>query len=316
MALTLSEALAEFAPDLPLTVAFSGGADSSALLMACHLKWPGQVDAVHVHHGLQKAADQFEQHAREVCRKLGIALQVCRIDARHRSGQSPEDAARLARYGAFERMAQDRREHGRGMTVALAHHANDQVETMLLALSRGAGLPGLSAMGSRFERDGVIYHRPLLQVPQTEIRRWLAHQDMAFIEDPSNADQRYTRNRIRARLLPALEACFPGYLETFSRSAAHAAQAQTLLDELAVQDLAKVGVPPRIRDLRMLSGERQANLLRHWLKASHQVVPSAAQMQELLRQIQACDTRGHQLDIRVAHGRCRRVGAVLDWYNH
>lgn len=315
MAQSFAQALAAFDPDLPLTVAFSGGADSTALLLGCCRKWPGRVEAIHVHHGLQKAADHFEQHAREVCKQLGVPLQVCHVDGRHRAGQSPEDAARLARYGAFARVAQERRKAGARTVIALAHHAQDQVETLLLALSRGAGLPGLSAMASRFERDGLIYHRPLLQVSSGEIRQWLDEQVMGFVEDPSNADQRLTRNRIRARVLPALEACFPGYLQTFSRSAGHLAQAQALLDDLAAQDLVAVGVPPRLRALKGLGLSRQANVLRHWLKTCHQVVPTTAQMDELLGQIQACNTRAHQVDIRVAYGRCRRVGPVIDWYN-
>ncbi len=315
MTLSLAQALAEFEPDLPLTVAFSGGADSSALLLACCRKWPGQVDAVHIHHGLQKAADQFEQHAKDVCQQLGVALKVCRVDGRHHAGQSPEDAARVARYDAFARVAQQRRKAGSRMVVALAHHAQDQVETLLLALSRGAGLPGLSAMGSSFEKDGLVYYRPFLQVSQAEIRQWLDEQGLAFVEDPSNADQRFTRNRIRARVMPALEACFPGYLQTFSRSARHAAQAQALLDDLAAQDLLVLGVPPKLKALKALSPLRQSNVLRHWLKTCHRVLPSAAQMDELLRQIQACNTRGHQVDIRVGQGYCRRLGTVLDWYN-
>jgi tRNA(Ile)-lysidine synthase len=302
-------AIAAFEPALPLTVAYSGGADSSALLLACAQKWPGQVSAVHVHHGLQAAADDFEAHCRQFCAALGLPLIVRHVDARHQPGQSPEDAARRARYQALTAACQDK------TSIALAQHADDQVETLLLALSRGAGLPGLSAMPRSWTRDGIHYHRPLLDVPGAEIRRWLAEQQTTFVDDPSNADQRFTRNQIRARLLPALQACFPHFRSTFARSAAHAAQAQELLLEVAQQELAQVGVPPTIKLLQALSQARQANVLRHWLQSCHQATPSAAQLDELLRQIDACRTRGHGLRLKVGHGFCERRGPQLHWYN-
>jgi tRNA(Ile)-lysidine synthase len=307
--------MAAFTPDLPLTVAFSGGADSSALLLACVQKWPGQVSAVHVHHGLQAAADDFERHCRALCSQLRVPLAVQKVDARHSPGVSPEDAARRARYKAFEALAHTDKALRALFSIAVAQHADDQVETLLLALSRGAGLPGLSAMPASWTRGGIRYHRPLLQVSATEIRRWLAAQGATFVEDPSNADEIFTRNRIRAHLLPALQQCFPQFRDTFSRSSRHAAQAQALLQEIAVADLALAGVPPTIRALQAFGPPRLANVLRYWLQTAHQATPSAAQLNELMRQIGACQTRGHQLRLKVADGFCVRNGAQLHWYN-
>ena len=315
MTLSLPQAMAVFAPDLPLAVAYSGGADSTALLLACVQKWPGQVTAVHVHHGLQAAADDFEQHCQRCCAALKVPLLVQKVDARHGPGESPEAAARFARYKAFEVVAQVNSAQVAMKTIAIAQHADDQIETLLLALSRGAGLPGLSAMPPTWERGGIRYHRPLLNVSGADIRFWLDGQGVAFIEDPTNVDERYTRNRIRARVLPALQVCFPHFRDTFARSAAHAAQAQTLLLELAAQDLVQVGVPPRIKALHSLSDARLANVLRHWLQTMHQVAPSAAQLDELKRQVFACQTRGHALQLKVANGVCVKRGAVLHWYN-
>lgn len=293
--------------DLPVAVAYSGGADSTALLLAACQFWPGQVQAIHIHHGLQAAADDFVQVCESVCAALGVALSVVRVNAAHAPGQSPEDAARLARYAALAETA-----HQLGARcVLLGQHADDQVETLLLALSRGAGLPGLAGMPERFERGGMAFGRPLLQTPAAELKRWLMAQPIRFIDDPSNADERYTRNKIRARLLPALEEVFPQFRETIARSARHAAQAQQLLQELAADDLARTGHPPAIRALQMLSGDRQANLLRHWLRVVYQVAPSAAQLHQLLRQIAACTTRGHHIDLKVAAGHVRRSGDVL-----
>lgn len=307
----VEHAVAAFEPGLPLAVALSGGADSTALLLACARRWPGQVLAFHVHHGLQPAADGFEAHCHAICTEMKVPLAVRRVDARHAGGESPEDAARRARYASLAVLA-----HEAGvLDIALGHHADDQAETILLALSRGAGLSGLAAMPAQALRGGLNYHRPFLQLPGAAIRTWLRGQGVAWVDDPSNGDARYTRNRIRGVLLPALEQVFPQFRGTFARSASHAAQAQALLAELAQQDLAGVGVPPRIEALQALSRARQANVLRHWLLRTHGCTPSAAQLEELLGQVDACRTRGHRVHIKVGTGFVDRVGAMLDWYN-
>lgn len=314
---SLPDAVAAFEPELPLAVALSGGADSTALLLACARRWPGEVVAIHVHHGLQAAADDFERHCAALCRDISVPLRVRRVDARHAAGESPEDAARMARYRAID--AAVRSDDGGILfpAVALAQHADDQVETMLLALSRGAGLPGLAAMPRRRVRHGVVFHRPLLDVSAASIRTWLKAQGVAHVDDPTNADEALTRNRIRARLLPALELAFPQFRETFSRSARHAAQAQQLLDALAAEDLLRVKTAAgvSIAALQAMDGARQANLLRHWLRLAHGVSASAAQLRELQQQISACTTRGHQIRIKVAGGFVVRSAADLSWYN-
>jgi tRNA(Ile)-lysidine synthase len=315
MTRAFEQAIAAFAPALPLAVAFSGGADSTALLLACAHKWPGQVMAVQVHHGLQAAGDDFERHCQAVCAALDVPLVVQRVDARHALGQSPEAAARHARYMAFEALAHTGNALAAIKTIAIAQHADDQIETLLLALSRGAGLPGLSAMAPQWQRDGLSYCRPLLQVSSADVRAWLQGQGASFVEDPTNVNERFTRNRIRARVLPALQACFPQFRDTFARSSRHAAQAQALLTEVAADDLAQVGVPPAIKTLQAFSQPRLANLLRHWLLRSHQATPTTAQLDELMAQIAACRTRGHQLHLKVGHGYCVRRGKTLDWYN-
>lgn len=311
----LDAALLQFSPPLPLAVALSGGADSTALLIACAARWPGQVLALHVNHGLQVAADDFERHCRSLCLKLNVPLHVQRVDARNAPGQSPEEAARRARYVALAAAAQA----NGALAVALGHHADDQVETVLLALSRGAGLPGLAAMPAQMHRHGLLMLRPLLRVPAADIRRWLRSQQQSWVEDPSNSDVRYTRNRIRQQLLPALEAAFPAFRQTFARTAAHAAQAQEVLSEVAAQDLLEVGDPPRIAALQALSRARQAHVLRFWLAGQETQTkaasPSTAQLRALLDQIDACRTRGHKIQLRVGAGRVLREGLTLRWYN-
>ena len=321
--LELEAALASFQPPLPLAVAFSGGADSTALLLACAQKWPGQVSAIHVHHGLQAAADDFVAHCTAFCKHINVPLQVVHVNARHAAGESPEAAARTARYSAFQALAGDNIAYSAIKSIAIGQHADDQVETLLLALSRGAGLPGLSAMPAEWVRDGITYYRPLLGVSAAAIRTWLKAQSQmeplksfkgaVFIEDPTNQDEQFTRNRIRARLLPALDAAFPQFRDTFARSASHAAQAQTLLEEVAAQDLAQVGQPPALQALQQLSPARQVNVLRFWLKSAYQVSPSTVQMDELISQIKACTTRGHQIHLKVGPGFVLRHGPQIDW---
>lgn len=293
----------------PIGIACSGGADSVALLWAAHALWPGRCVALHVHHGLQAAADGFEASVRALCAELGLPLQVAHVQAQPAPGQSPEDAARGKRYRALAGLAQ-----AQGLPwVLLAQHADDQAETVLLALSRGAGLPGLAAMPEAFERHAQRFGRPWLGVPARALREGLIAHGRRFVDDPSNSDPRFTRNRIRGQLVPAWAQAFPSYRSALARSAAHAAQAQRLLDELAAMDLQAVGEPPRIAALQSLSRDRQANVLRHWLRRAHGVAPSAAQLEELLDQVQDCRTRGHAICIKVADGFVCRDGERLSY---
>ena len=337
-----------FPPSPPLAVAYSGGADSTALLMLCAQAYPGQVHAVHIHHGLQAAADGFAAHCEAFCQRLNVPLLVKKVHAKHAAGQSPEDAARLARYGALCEAVFDINTANVSVmpsytainNIVIAQHADDQVETLLLALGRGAGLPGLAAMPARWQRQGLTFHRPLLAVSALEIRAWLGAQGLAarhistgadnadhtqsgaaprfsgatgqgWVEDPTNTNTAFTRNHIRQTLLPALQAVFPQFRHTFARSAQHAAQAQGLLHDIASEDLQRTGNPPRIVAIQDLTPARQANVVRHWLKTQHAASPSTAQLGELLSQIASCTNRGKHIHIKVANGYVERNGAQL-----
>ena len=314
----MDAAIQQFTPGLPLAVALSGGADSTALLLACARRWPGQVLALHVNHGLQHAAGAFETHCQALCARLSVPLTVARVQARAAPGQSPEDAARIARYRALDGLAETEYQGMPIASVALAHHADDQVETMLIALSRGAGLAGLSDMPAHWVRGGLDFYRPLLAVSAADIRQWLVEQGEKFVEDPSNADESFLRNRIRARLMPALREVFPHYAQTLPRSAAHAAQGQALLTEIATADWLSVcdesGMAPQIKRVQALGLARQANVLRHWLVHQCSTQASSVQLQELMRQIAACTTKGHRIEIKVGHGFVQRRNTVLAWY--
>jgi tRNA(Ile)-lysidine synthase len=155
--------------------------------------------------------------------------------------------------------------------------------------------------------------RPLLALSAQAIREWLREQGIAVVEDPTNADTTFTRNRIRHVLLPALEQCFPQYRETFARASRHAAQAQELLETVAQEDLARMGGTPAITALQALPRARQANLLRHWLRTAHAASASAAQLEELLAQVADCTTRGHRIRIKVGRGFVQRHGERLQY---
>lgn len=310
-------ALNGWQPALPLAVAYSGGADSTALLWACLQRFPGQVYALHINHGLQAAAAVFESHCRAQCAAWGVTLQVVAVNAHALPGQSPEEAARIARYQALTQAVLACADAGQGriQTIALAQHADDQVETVVLALSRGAGVAGLAGMRPQWQRAGLQWARPYLGLGSAQIRADLAALGIAWVEDPSNTDTRYTRNRIRQQVMPGLAQAFPQIAQTVARSSANAAQAAELLDDLAQIDLQATGAPPRIGALQALSEARMANVLRYWLRTAHGQTPSAAQLAQLQQQLQRCTTRGHQIHIKVGRGYIQRHRDVIDWYN-
>lgn len=252
-------------------VAFSGGLDSSVLLhllanWARHEPLP-PLSAIHVHHGLQSVADDWPEHCAQLCARLDIALEVVRVQVA--PDASLEQAARRARYAAFsERL-------GQGDALLSAQHRDDQAETLLFRLLRGAGVRGLAAMPvSRALGRGRLV-RPLLDCSRAELQAYAQHHGLAWIEDPSNADQRFSRNFLRQQVMPLLVERWPQTSNNLARSASHLSEAQQLLSELAEMDLATArGVatcpwlPLPSLDLSAvsaLSDARQRNLLRHWL---------------------------------------------------
>lgn len=290
----------------PLAVALSGGADSVALLFVAHACWPSGVIAFHVNHGLQDAAADFQSVCERLCDALGLPLLTRKVVIRQSRGESLEAQARCARYLALSEMAAV----SASPAVWLAQHADDQAETVLLALTRGSGLPGLSAMPDVALKHKVVFGRPFLHVRSQLLRSLVEIQRLAYVDDPSNRDLRFTRNKLRHKVLPELAQHFPAVVSTLSRTARHAAQAQQLLNELAEQDLEAVGLPPSISSLRVFSRHRLANVLRFWL-ARQGGSPSAAQLDELVKQVLACSTRGHRIDIKVGAGRVLSTGQRL-----
>ncbi|MFJ2484183.1 tRNA lysidine(34) synthetase TilS [Pseudomonas sp. NPDC087598] len=253
-------------------IAFSGGLDSTVLLhllaqLAKTESLP-TLSAIHVHHGLQAAADAWPQHCQSVCDALGVPLRIERVTVK--LGASLERAARDARYALFSSLT-------RANDVLLTgQHRDDQAETLMFRLLRGAGVRGLSGMpGERPLGQGVLV-RPLLDITRAELETYaLAHQ-LRWIEDPSNQDSQFSRNYLRQQVIPLLTERWPQAQASMARSAAHLREAQGLLDELAQMDLAQAQTPDEfawlglpsleLAPLAELSAARQRNALSHWLE--------------------------------------------------
>lgn len=269
-----------------LAIAYSGGVDSTALLHAtAALRSRGAVDAFafHIHHGLATTADDWLVHCREQVAALGMPFDAERI-ALTRSGASIEAEARTLRYAALARLC---RRHG--CTVLMtAHHADDQAEAVLLNLARGAGIGGLAATARQRRLDQLVLLRPLIDLPGATLRACVEQAGLAFVDDPSNHDRRYTRNAIRHEVLPALRRIVPTIAMRLAQTATHASTMQGLLDEIGREDLLAESAGDAELDvdrLAALSEARAANALRVWIAGRGMRAPSAAALKEMLDQL-------------------------------
>jgi len=302
-----------------IAVGVSGGADSAMLaLAAAHAARALGIELrlFHVHHGLQADADAWAAHVRTLGGMLGASVAQACVQVADDAGKGVEAAARDARYGALARLA---REHDVSC-VLLAHHRDDQAETVLLRLLRGAGPHGMAAMSAAVVRDGVCYLRPWLGTARAAIRAAAssladAHGWQA-VEDPTNADPRYTRAAVRTRLTPVLDARWPGWQAIVARQARHMAEAAQVLDEVAEADLQGLEPGPdrasfSLAAWRKLSPARQAHVLRYWLAGQGVAMPSDARLADLLRQLRQLHALGHDRQLRVEHAglavRCHRA---------
>jgi len=276
-------------PDLSrcIAVAYSAGRDSTALLHAslCAAAEQGvQVVALHVHHGLSPQADAWLAHARHQCEAwaregLPVRFFSQRLTTRPAAAESVEAWARKARYQALREMALAA---GAGL-VLLAHHRRDQAETLLLQGLRGAGVAGLAGMPARAQRDGIAWVRPWLSHSREEVEVYLRQHRLAYIDDDSNADPRFARNRLRLQVWPALTDAFPQAEASLADAAAWSAQAAECLAELAALDLAQVAAHGHmsVNAWRKLSRPRQANVLRAWFRQRSGRVAPASLVQRL-----------------------------------
>ncbi len=264
-------------------LAFSGGLDSTVLLDLARRALPQVRDtaliAVHVNHGLHEQADAGERHCAAVARHFGVRFEAVRAEAGARPGHSPEQAARIARYDALQARLGD------GDVLLTAHTLDDQFETMLLQLMRGAGVAGLAGMPecARCARGWLL--RPLLRCRRSGVESYARRHALEWFSDPTNTDLRFDRNYLRHAVMPALQRRWPAAADAAARSARHCAAAGDLLAELAGSDL-ETAADDRLRlslaQLRTLSPPRRANLLRHWIGRCGLPAPNTAHLERCL----------------------------------
>ncbi len=268
-----------------LWIGYSGGVDSHVLLhcLAKHRRElvSRELAAVYVDHGLSPSSSDWGEHCAEVCRKLEVTFIALKVDAKPVSGESPEAAARQARYKALKDLLEP------DETLLTAHHQDDQAETLLLQLLRGAGPRGLAAMPVCAPLGRGFLLRPLLALGQVEILDYARVHGLHWIDDPSNTNQDLDRNYLRHQIFPRLKARWPASGRTLARSARLCAEAAGSMDELAEQDLVSVvtGGCLSISSLMNLTAPRRRNVLRHWFRQLDLPLPNEAQLQQVLQGI-------------------------------
>lgn len=275
--------LAYTGPKPRVAVAFSGGLDSTVLAHAlvkarrqfAHLR------LLHVDHRLQAASVDWARHCEKMARRWRVPITVLTASGTKKKGDSPEAAARDARYALLERALEP------GEVLVTAQHQDDQAETLLLQLFRGAGVAGLAAMPHKvsFGRGRLV--RPLLINTRADLEQYVKAHGLEYIEDPSNLETRFARNFLRHKVMPVIREKWPDIDSTLARSARHMAEAQSLLKDIATRDLvaAMDGVGLRVAVLRALPSRRRHNALRAFILAAGVDAPSAAQMMEIGRSL-------------------------------
>jgi tRNA(Ile)-lysidine synthase len=265
-----------------LVAAFSGGLDSCVLLqllVECQKTLPFQLQAQHVHHGLSPNADLWADFCADFCKKLRIPLTISRVKVNKSSGLGLEAAAREVRYKVLLASQAD--------FICLAHHQDDQAETLLLQLARGAGVKGLAGMAA----VNTKLLRPLLDVPRSRLEAYAKQHQLTWIEDESNINTKFDRNFMRHQVLPILTKQYPAIKQTISRAAQHMAEADILLDDLAAMDVKNCQQDRsdsrhlQLAPLALLGTARVKNALRWWLLQHGCDAPSAAQLQQIIQQL-------------------------------
>ena len=291
MSSSKSKPLSAWLADLPeataYCVAYSGGVDSHVLLYllaSARESLSAPVSAVHVNHQIQSQSGDWAVHCRDVCEELQVPFETLNVDGRARRGESPEAAARTARYRALARWLAP------GALLITAQHQDDQAETLLLQLFRGAGPRGLAAMPRITELGQGHLLRPFLEYRQADILAYAREHGLRWVEDPTNTDTRYDRNLLRQNLLPQLREHWPGLTRVLARAAGLQADQAELAGALAELDLDSCGCDGQadqvsIAGLLALSPARQRNVMRHWIELNGFTLPSLEVLKRVEREV-------------------------------
>ena len=277
--------LAEWPPEQHFCVAYSGGNDSLALLVLAHrLLGYEQLRVLHVHHGLSDQADCWLANCRSVCQRLGRPLIERRVDVATHSGQGPEAAARMARYQAFAECLKP------GEVLMLAHHRDDQVETVLLRLLSGAGLDGLCGMPQARALGAGWLWRPLLDTGRAELNLLVRESGLYAVSDPSNTDHKLERGFLRTRILPLLKERYPGFESAVLRSRQHIAATRGFVDQQCQQRVERFRQADGSLDVACLRDESPfmlAACIRWWLRDQQIAAPSTRRLESFIAQLSA-----------------------------
>ena len=266
-------------------VAYSGGVDSTALLsLMCQLRkqFDFELTALHANHQLNSNSTDWEFHCQQVCDSLDVPLISCSLNL----VSSSEQSARSARYNWFSDTIK------KGSILLTGHHRQDRVETLLFNLFRGSGSQGLSSMRAERPFNGSALMRPLIHTAREDLISYVNQQKLAWVEDPSNKNNGYSRNHIRNVIVPTLQDFRPDAVQNIARAAWNLEQENNLLREVAISDLVEVREEPRhpidksyglcFEDFKSLSLNRQSNLVRFWLQSLHLHIPSQRLLMQLL----------------------------------
>lgn len=290
-----------------LSVGLSGGCDSVVLLhVLVELGLGERLGAIHVHHGLSPNAGRWADFCVACCARQGVACQVEHVEVDRESGLGLEAAARMARYQVFSDFAAD--------TLLLGHHQGDQAETVLFNLLRGAGVTGAAAIPADRRLGRLRIMRPLLDVSRHEIESYARAAQLEWIDDESNADTALSRNFMRHEVMSVLSERFPAAEKNLAQAAAHFAEADALLSELALVDwqLAADGDALRLDSIRQMSLARLKNLLRHRLRELRWQAPAAARLEEFARQLLSAGPDRHPA-LELAEGSMKAGQRRLRW---
>jgi tRNA(Ile)-lysidine synthase len=266
-------------------VGYSGGVDSHVLLHLCAVMQPlkHKLTAVYVHHGLQREADVWAQHCQQTARELAVEFKLLRVNALPLRGESPEEAARNARYTALKALI------GVDCALLVAQHREDQLETVLLQLFRGGGLRGLSGMPESMAFGQGVLLRPLLNVAKQYIDDYAQAHQLQWIEDPSNAQNDYDRNFLRNDILPLLKQRWPALDKTVARSATHCASAEDLIGQITKQWFLSVfhahDNTLNLNQLRHFQFQQQQHIIRAWFQRLGLKMPAQAFVERILLEV-------------------------------
>lgn len=307
-------------------VALSGGADSAMLAVVADRvarQRNAELLFLHVNHGLLPQSQAWVAQVQDLAQQLARPIDILEVDVGSLSGRGMEAAARDARYTALLAACERHGVHA----LLLAHHQDDQAETVLLRLLRGAGVSGLAAMAPSVTRGKVQLLRPWLKVSRVHIldlaQSFAQRTGWHAVNDPTNTDPRYTRAAVRTLLTPVLNERWPGWQAILGRHAGQAQEAASILQEVAESDLAAIVIPSDgsldigggvssnagrpflLLAWRQLSEPRQRNVLRHWLAEAGARMPSEARLRDLQRQLNQLHSLGHDRNLVFDHGELR-----------